>query len=1010
MQFYVGVVENRYDPLKLGRCQVRVAGLHTEDKNDLPTRDLPWAYPLQPITSAAMSGIGHAPVGPVEGTWCLVIFRDNDCQLPIMLGTFGGVPSDPNETLTAENVVAGASDQLSFVETIQDTILGALLQSLGIGGATTTSTTTTSTTTTPTSVTTSTTTSTTPINEDSLGSTSEEFESGGKGPGTINDYNGSMKNDPGGASYGTYQLASFLPAVMGNGNPRKKVNNSPVLDFVNSCRFSQLFSGLTPATSAFDNKWKECASKYATDFKKEQHSYIKRKYYDVACKSLKSLGFDHTKFGMGCQDMIWSTAVQFGPAAPASIWQKALNGTYSISEVELITKVQDYKINNVATMFKSSPASIQQSMKARATKEKTKLLALAGTGKAATTAKPVDGSTSELSSENPANFNTESSNTQAIENSVIGFRDPTKKYPLYIKEQDTSRLARNSNVNDTIIQKRDDNRVQGISAANNFIIWDEPVSPYAAAYPYNHVYQGESGHVMEFDDTEGAERIHLYHKAGTYTEIDKNGRQVNRIVGDGYQIIDRNGYIYVAGNCNITVGGNAQIYAQGDLNIQADGDTVVTSNNDVTWNVSGNMDLSVAESFRLHAKSVAIESDSTTNLYSEGALSLMTNSTLTGYAASVLKLTSGGAMNIRSMEALKLTGKTSELVGTDTLKMSSKDVNLKGTTNTKVFGATLNLKGSTTAILDGGTTANVKGSIVNLGNGIVNTNSGSVPSAATASDATEADKIVPITYNAETGAPTNTDGNFAPPKSKLANANARANPTYPTYPDLATSSRTLQVDQAFETEGALTDSVKKEMIAKGYAKEGDFDIQPAEIEKSDVKGRGGVGIAVDNKVIDGMKEFPDSFKLSPNFTIAHITTKAAASPTKLRAVFNQTEQDIVKNLQGVALNILEPIIKEFPTMIVTSGFRDYNTAGTLSQHCKGQAVDMQFKVAPGEYFNVAKRIIEIVPVFDQLLLEYKSTGTKLPWIHMSYNPSGNRGQVMTFFNHSKHSSGLTKLV
>ena len=65
MNLYYGVVENRQDPLRLGRCQVRIVGLHTHDKNYLPSLDLPWALPVQPIGSAAMNGIGFTPVGPV---------------------------------------------------------------------------------------------------------------------------------------------------------------------------------------------------------------------------------------------------------------------------------------------------------------------------------------------------------------------------------------------------------------------------------------------------------------------------------------------------------------------------------------------------------------------------------------------------------------------------------------------------------------------------------------------------------------------------------------------------------------------------------------------------------------------------------------------------------------------------------------------------------------------------------------------------------------------------------
>jgi len=89
--WFMGVVEDRNDPEKLGRCRVRVAGYHTADKSILPTEDLPWAMPLMPITSASVTGIGQAPIGPVEGTWIFGFFIDGeDSQIPIMMGTFPG--------------------------------------------------------------------------------------------------------------------------------------------------------------------------------------------------------------------------------------------------------------------------------------------------------------------------------------------------------------------------------------------------------------------------------------------------------------------------------------------------------------------------------------------------------------------------------------------------------------------------------------------------------------------------------------------------------------------------------------------------------------------------------------------------------------------------------------------------------------------------------------------------------------------------------------------------------
>ena len=91
--WWQGVVEDRHDPLYLGRCKVRVLGWHSEDKNDMPTVSLPWAYPVAPITSASQTGVGTTPLGPVEGTWVVGFYRDGEAgQEPMFFGTLGGIP------------------------------------------------------------------------------------------------------------------------------------------------------------------------------------------------------------------------------------------------------------------------------------------------------------------------------------------------------------------------------------------------------------------------------------------------------------------------------------------------------------------------------------------------------------------------------------------------------------------------------------------------------------------------------------------------------------------------------------------------------------------------------------------------------------------------------------------------------------------------------------------------------------------------------------------------------
>ena len=93
--WFVGVVEDRSDPKKLGRLRVRCLGYHNEDLLKLPTADLPWAHVMNPITSATVSGLGQSPLGTVEGSWVVGFFQDGaDGQMPIIIGTLPGVPSE----------------------------------------------------------------------------------------------------------------------------------------------------------------------------------------------------------------------------------------------------------------------------------------------------------------------------------------------------------------------------------------------------------------------------------------------------------------------------------------------------------------------------------------------------------------------------------------------------------------------------------------------------------------------------------------------------------------------------------------------------------------------------------------------------------------------------------------------------------------------------------------------------------------------------------------------------
>jgi hypothetical protein len=90
-------------------------------------------------------------------------------------------------------------------------------------------------------------------------------------------------------------------------------------------------------------------------------------------------------------------------------------------------------------------------------------------------------------------------------------------------------------------------------------------------YPYNHIKETEAGHIKEYDDTPGAERIMEYHKAGTFYEVDSDGTKVTRVVGNNYEIIAGTEFVNIKGTCNLTIDQNCNTYIKGNWNIQVDG-------------------------------------------------------------------------------------------------------------------------------------------------------------------------------------------------------------------------------------------------------------------------------------------------------------------------------------------------------------------------------------------------------------------------------------------------------
>jgi len=111
-----------------------------------------------------------------------------------------------------------------------------------------------------------------------------------------------------------------------------------------------------------------------------------------------------------------------------------------------------------------------------------------------------------------------------------------------------------------------------------------------------------------------------------------------------------------------------------------------------------------------------------------------------------------------------------------------------------------------------------------------------------------------------------------------------------------------------------------------------------------------------------------------------------------------TVQEVSDNLRLMIINCFDIIKKQYPDAFMTCSFRKGGSGSPTSQHPKGMACDIQYaKASKADYYTRALWIKDNTK-YDQFLLEYKTTGTGLPWHHISFNKAGNRGQVCTFMN------------
>jgi len=553
--WWQGVVEDRQDPLQLGRCRVRILGFHPQERSAVEVEQLPWAYPLQDITSAAMSGIGHAPVGPVEGTWVMGFFRDGeDAQQPIMMGTIGGIPHDlpclrglgffdPNGIypLVGSNPV---QDAINKATDIKDQFGITLPKVAAVGvlfGA-----------------------------DPALITQAIDIQSG------VQSQVETVQGIADGVQSQVETAVGDAVAIAGGVTATPEQIQAVSKNIIANAQ-GQIDAAAAGVLSGAENQI-AAVEGIVADAQDEIES--------AAAGVISSAGGLASSLGI-------SSAVS-GALAKLTVIGKGIERA-AAPIIDAIKAAQEKALEEAA----SSVSSILDGLPGENAIENLEAIA-AGTIE-------FEG----LTFSTPGIGEPDTSRLARTDGTVI-FGKSSEEHPVVVQKTHTLKIPGFPGVPIESIASNPnaplDKDLRQIETANSFVTWFEPPTdaPFTE-YPFNHVFESESGHVQEFDDTPGHERIHTFHTSGTFEEIHPDGSKMVKVVGTNYTIIHKDDNVLVKGDLNITVDDQARIKVQntcdlevvdgtlqivvrnGNLNVQVQkGNANVFVKGDLTTEVQGN--------------------------------------------------------------------------------------------------------------------------------------------------------------------------------------------------------------------------------------------------------------------------------------------------------------------------------------------------------------------------------------------------------------------------------------
>lgn len=326
-----------------------------------------------------------------------------------------------------------------------------------------------------------------------------------------------------------------------------------------------------------------------------------------------------------------------------------------------------------------------------------------------------------------------------------GFNDPRGKYPQQsmdihvLGESSVSRLAKGNDAeaHTVMISKREGKEKLGLvdvakAPEMSVVVSKEVYAQYAtrqrgwpephprigqpglekftdskknySTYPFCHVWYTEGGHALEIDDTPGMERLHWYHKSGTFQEIQDTGDRITKVIGDDYEIDLVNKKLYIKGNYDVTVDGDMRELVHGDKYTEIDGNHFVTIRKSYVKKVTGSefKEISSDKSTQINKnQSTRVSENSTHTIVGNNTISV--KGTKTETVSGEDKKTNLSTMTHILANNYSVLGATKIDVGAgDNLSIAAEGIlNLKGIANANISTpATLDIDANTALTMD----------------------------------------------------------------------------------------------------------------------------------------------------------------------------------------------------------------------------------------------------------------------------------------------------------------------